>query len=62
MSDGLSECRREERAMLAVEKALNQLDNALDEVHDAVFGLPPWAYVDLRDMLAKYGVHVVEIP
>ncbi len=60
MSDGLSESRREERAMNATKKALFALREALDGVHDSIFGLPDWAWEDLRATLAPFNLRVVE--
>ena len=61
MSDGLSECRRLESHITAVNAALLELEDALGEVHDAVFGLPSWAVIDIEETLAPFGLVVSQM-
>ncbi len=58
MTDGINEARREERVIVAAGAALFQLEDALDEVYDCVFGLPSWAIDDINAILSKYQLKV----
>ena len=65
MSDGLSESRREEAAFKRIQLALNQLCDALDDVHDRAFGLPLDSILQMCQALKPYGVVVLtrhEVP
>jgi hypothetical protein len=60
MTDGLSEARRRERACEALSKALEDTQEALEELNDAVYGLPRWVHEDIQRALQRYGITVTE--
>jgi hypothetical protein len=56
MSDAMSDGARVNRAWNALDNALYELDMALDNMYDAVFGLPIGAQEELEIVLKKYGL------
>ena len=60
MSDGMTDSRREEDEFKRVDKAIRELDKALAEVHDSIFGLPGYARARLEETLRKYHLGTVE--
>ena len=59
MTDGISESRREEAAIKRIQIALNQLCDALEDVHDSAFGLPLDSILQMCQALKPYGVTVL---
>lgn len=58
MSDGLSDANREMSAARRIESAALELLDALREVHDAAFGLPEDAIIEMNEILGEVGVVV----
>jgi hypothetical protein len=60
MTDGLSEAKRQARQLAAVEAACGDLENALAEVYDEVFGLPQTSVDAIRATLRLFDLDVTK--
>lgn len=58
MTDGISEARREERALTKLQDGLAHIVSAIEDVHDAAFGLPDWITTDINKALEPFGLKV----
>lgn len=56
MSSGIDDANREAREWSALDDALYKLDAALENLHDAIWGLPLGAKEEMEIVLRKYGL------
>lgn len=61
MSDGISDANREAREWSALDNALYQLETALDNMHDSIWGLPIGAKEEIELVLRKYGLSLTNL-
>lgn len=59
MTDGISDARREERAIECLERAVHGLELAIDELNDAAFGVSGIVIRTLNERLARFNLGVV---